>query len=117
MTMPIVRQTSRLILLSAVLAFCFCGGCEGLFSTPIKEIIDNPRQYDGRQVTVSGEVTDVFALLVIKSFTLKDSTGQITVITNRALPKPGSKMGVKGTVREAFAIGDRQLIVIIEDDK
>jgi hypothetical protein len=89
-------------------------GCDSLFSTPIGKILENPRDYAGKTVTISGEVTEVFSLVVIKYFTVKDGTGEIVVITEKPLPKAGTKMKVKGTVREAFSLGDKSLVVIIE---
>jgi hypothetical protein len=34
--------------------------CSAILATPIKKIIDNPRDYDGKTVTVSGEITETF---------------------------------------------------------
>lgn len=89
--------------------------CEVIASTPINKIIENPHDYSGKAVTISGEVQDAFSLLVIKYFVVKDKTGEIVVVTQRPLPKKGSKIKVKGTVEEAFSIGDEQLIVIVEN--
>ena len=88
--------------------------CEAVTSTPIAKIIENPRDYDGKTVTISGEVAEIFSLFVVKYFVVKDKTGEIVVITERPLPKQGTKIKVKGTVEEAFSIGDKQLIVIVE---
>jgi len=35
-------------------------------------------------------------------------------VTEKPLPKIGTKIKVKGTVEEAFSIGDKQLLVIKE---
>jgi hypothetical protein len=91
-------------------------GCGSLMATPIKKILDNPRDYSDKTVTVSGEVTGTFSLLVIKYFTVRDDTGEITVVTPKLLPRKGSRITVKGTVQEAFSLGDQQLIVIVEPD-
>lgn len=72
-------------------------GCDRLFSTPIGKIIENPRDYANKTVTVSGEVKEVFGLLLIKYFTLKDKTGEVVVITERPVPRTGSRIKVKGT--------------------
>jgi hypothetical protein len=66
---------------------------------------------------VSGEVTRVFSLFIIKYFVMRDSTGEVTIVTEKPLPKIGTKMKVKGTVKEAFSIGDQQLIIIFEKNK
>jgi hypothetical protein len=103
-------QTAALGLLFGMLL----AGCGSLFSTPIKKIIDNPRDYSGKEVTISGEVTETFGLIVMKYFVVRDSTGEIAVITSKPLPKKGDRIKVRGTVQEAFSLGDQQLIVIIE---
>ncbi len=105
----VFEKTSLLVIFLVLLV-----GCSSLFSTPIGKIVENPRDYADKAVTISGEVTQVFSLLIIKYFTVKDSTGEIVVITEKPLPKPGAKMKVKGTVREAFSLGDKSVVVIIE---
>ena len=91
--------------------------CDSIFSTPINNILENPRNYNGRSIKISGEVTEVFSLILIKYFVVKDKTGEIIVVTKRLLPRKGDMITVKGTVQEAFSIGDQQLIVIMENDK
>lgn len=88
--------------------------CSGIFPTPISRIINNPRDYDGKTVTVSGEVTETFAFFFLKYFVVDDKTGTITVITQKPLPKKGTKIRVKGVVNEMFSLGDAQALVIIE---
>lgn len=92
-------------------------GCSGMLSTPINKILENPRDFGGKQVAVSGEVTEIFSLFVIKYFVVRDKTGEIAVVTNRPLPKKGETIKVKGKVEEAFSIADKQLIVLIESEK
>jgi hypothetical protein len=105
-----VWKISPLLIFSMILFV----GCGSLFSTPISKILENPRDYADKTVTVSGEVTEVFSLLFIKHFILKDDTGEIVIVTDRPLPKIGAKMRVKGTVKEAFSLGSRSLVVIVE---
>ncbi len=88
--------------------------CQCVGSTKIADITNNPRKYADKEVTVSGEATQPFSLIMIKYFTLRDSTGEIMIVTERPLPKEGDRVTVKGTVREAFSIGSRTLLVIEE---
>lgn len=108
-----IRRAGLAILFSSLIL----SGCGGFFSTPIGKILSDPRAYAGKTVTVSGEVTQVFSLVVIKYFRLRDKTGEIVIVTDRPLPKVGTKIKVKGTVQEAFSVGDQQLIVIVEQSK
>ncbi|HYQ47858.1 MAG TPA: hypothetical protein VEP69_02225 [Thermodesulfovibrionales bacterium] len=109
------RLSSRIM--NMVLAGMLITGCSGLMSTPIKKILDNPRDYSDKTVKISGEVTEVFSLFVVKYFAVKDGTGEIMVITSRPLPRKGSQITVTGKVQEAFSLGDRQMIVIVEPDE
>ena len=88
--------------------------CSPLMSTKIADIKNNPRNYIDREVTVSGEVIQTFSLLVIKYFILRDESGEITVVTERPLPRQGERLKIRGTVKEAFSIGTQSLLVIHE---
>jgi hypothetical protein len=87
---------------------------ENLSSTSIGEIIANPRNFDGKVTTISGEVTDRASLVFVRYFTLKDKTGEIIVATKRPLPAVGTKVRVQGKVEEAFSIGTEQKLVFVE---
>jgi len=60
------------------------------------------------------EVTEIFSLFVIKYFVVQDKTGKIAVVSDNLLPRKGTAVRVTGTVREAFSIGDQQLLVLVE---
>lgn len=100
---------------SVILAFSLLPHCSGLVTTKIGDIDKDPRRYADREVIVSGGVTQIFSLVVIKYFTLKDNTGEITIVTQRPLPREGERLTVKGTVREAFSIGTQTFLVIVEE--
>ena len=106
-----MKKTALLLIFLAAAAIA----CSAIFTTSIKKIIDSPRDYDGKTVTVSGEVTETFSLFVVKYFVVDDGTGTITVVTKKALPKKGTKLRVKGKVSEMFSLGDTQALVIVED--
>jgi hypothetical protein len=89
-------------------------GCSSIFATKIADIVADPRKYEGTEVTVAGEVTDTTNLLFAKYFAVSDGSGEIIVVTERPLPREGEKVSVKGTVHEAFAIGDNRLLVVKE---
>ena len=88
--------------------------CGPLMSTKIADIKNNPRNYVEKEVTVSGEVTQTFSLLVIKYFTVRDDSGEITVVTERPLPRQGQRLKIRGVVKEAFSVGTQSLLVIQE---
>jgi hypothetical protein len=107
------------IIIGVLVVIIVAGGAwyyvNNIAHTPIGKILENPRDYDGKDLTISGEVTDRVSLLFVKYFQLKDNTGEITVVTKRSLPAIGSKVRVKGHVEEAFAIGDQQMLVFMEE--
>jgi len=105
-----IQRVGLIIIFSSLLLF----SCDSLFTTPINKIFENPRAYAGKTVSVSGEVTQTLSFVFIKYFKVRDGTGEITIVTEKPLPKIGTKIKVKGTVEEAFSIGDKQLLVIKE---
>jgi hypothetical protein len=107
-----MKSARRVGVALALLLLVACG----LLTTSIRVIRENPRTFDGKTVTVSGQVKNPTSLVVVKYFSLVDSTGEITVVTERALPKAGERLRVRGVVREAFSIGDRTTVVIVESD-
>jgi hypothetical protein len=85
-------------------------------SSQIKSILDNPKAYEGKVVTIEGEVTDRTSFfVVIKFYKVRDKTGEITVVTKKTLPELKAILRVKGKINEAFPIGDLKLLVFWED--
>ncbi len=82
----------------------------------IQKILSNPGAYEGKEVTIEGEVTDRTAFfVVVKFFKVKDKTGEMTVVTTRTLPEIKSIVRVKGRINEVFALGDHKLVVLDEE--
>lgn len=111
----IAKRIICLILISGFIVLLV--GCDTsiLGSTvSIKQLLDNPRDYDSKTVTIEGEVTDVMSLLVVKAFAVRDKTGEIIVVTERILPKKGTKIKVKGRIVEAFSLGDQSITAFKE---
>jgi hypothetical protein len=82
----------------------------------IKSIFDNPKAYQGKEVTIEGEVTDRTSFFVVKKFyKVKDKTGEIIVVTKKTLPELKGMVRVKGKIDEAFPIGDLRLLVFVEE--
>lgn len=87
-------------------------GCA--LKTEIRQILADPRAYEGKTVTVEGEVGNSFSLMVIKYFEINDGTGTLGVVSDKPLPAKGQRLKVTGEVREAFSLGDRNLTVLLE---
>ena len=84
-------------------------------TTSVGDILGNPAAYEGKEVTVSGEVTGRTSLLKWKSYVLKDETGEIRVVTKRPMPQVGAQVQARGTVEDAFSFGSMQMIVLVEE--
>jgi len=98
-----------LITLIAVLFMTAC-----VPTSPIRDIVDNPRQYAGKTVTIEGTVSAVYSLIVIKYFEVNDGTGVIGVVSEKPLPKKGEHVRVTGELQEAFSLGDKSMTIIFE---
>lgn len=107
---PIGRATGSFLLPVAVFL-----GCGSFFTVDIRDILNDPRKYEGKTVTIKGEVSGSLNLLVVKAYTVRDHTGEIVVITERAVPRSGDRVKVKGRVNQAFAIAGENLVVLIEE--
>ena len=113
-----VAETNKIkIMFLCGLCFIALGlmACNAVFPTAISKILQNPRSYEGKEVMVAGRVVDIFSLFVVKCFIIRDGTGDITVVTERSLPRKGDQIKVYGKVEEAFSIGDQQMIVLLEN--
>ncbi len=86
------------------------------YRTSIEKLLSHPGEYQGKAVTIEGEVTDRTGFFVVlKFYKLKDKTGEITVVTKKSLPEIRSTISIKGKIDEAFPIGDQKLLVFQEE--
>ncbi|OPY77455.1 MAG: hypothetical protein A4E65_02740 [Syntrophorhabdus sp. PtaU1.Bin153] len=113
--MGLIKQGKGMILsLLACFLIVVATSCTKFGTTKIGDIVNHPRDYAEKEVSIFGEVTETFSLLVVKYFTVRDGTGEITVITERPLPAKGEKIKITGTVKEAFSMGPTTSLVIVE---
>jgi hypothetical protein len=92
--MKIVIMLAGVVLLLA--------GC-GQITTPLGELRQHPAMYTGKTVAVQGVVTDggTIPLVGTRYYTLKDDTGQVTVIASGNLPKVGATVHLRARLRSA----------------
>ncbi len=83
--------------------------------TTIGEIQGDPPAYEGKTVTVKGEVASRLSLILWKSYTVKDETGEITVVTKKAMPNVGAQVEATGRVEQGFSLGSTQSLVIVDE--
>ena len=111
-----VKKIALCLLLGSII----CGGAwvylRYAYNVPIKTIVENPRDYEGKGLAISGKVVDRVSLIFLKYFKLQDKSGEIIVVTSKTLPALDSTVRIKGKVVEAFTVGDEQLLVFVEED-
>ena len=110
------------ILVFTVIALTLVGvifasvGCSGV---KVSDILENPSNYEGKEVSVSGTVTDRYwiDLLGLKAgaYQIDDGSGEIWIITKQEPPAKGGKASSKGTVSSAGKIGDRSFGTVINE--
>ena len=79
----------------------------------VTDVVDHPRDYENREITIAGTVTGSASLFIVKFFEIQDDTGAMKVVTERVLPKQGEVLQVTG-VMQAIEIGRERLIVLRE---
>jgi hypothetical protein len=83
----------------------------------VGEVITNPRPLIGREITVFGVAGDSLSILGAGYFELKDQKaegGSMTVLSNQGMPRAGEKVTVHGTLRQVYAAGAREGLVLVE---
>ena len=103
-----VRAAILAIALAVVAAL---SGCDYLpFGyTSIREISEAPGRFEGVEVKLRGKAVGTINLFGLKAFRLQDDTGEITVVTEGALPTENAEVALKGKVASAAIIGGSAL--------
>ncbi|MGA0023840.1 MAG: hypothetical protein ACO3F9_04250 [Burkholderiales bacterium] len=102
-----------------LIAVLLLAGCDalGLGVTPIREVTTAPANFEGKEVRLKGRVLSVtkLPLLDMKAYTLRDDSGEITVLTQGELPAVNDTVGVSGKVSSAVIIGGQSLGLRVEE--
>ena len=85
--------------------------------TPINKILSESRDYHNRKVTIEGKVTESVNVYLVKFFVVNDGTGEIYVKTEKAVPTKSQIIRVTGKINQAFKIGDKEFVVLVESNK
>jgi len=104
------RTPFPMLAAAAMLLLKSCG------ATPIKKLLDDPSQYDGKVVRVVGTVEQSASALGYGGYQISDGTGTLTVVSQGSgTPRVGAKVGVEGTFKAAFTFGSKTAAVLMED--
>lgn len=77
-------------------------GCE---QKTINQIKADPGRYANKEVGVVGKVVRSYSALGKGIYEIDDGTGKLWVVSDKGVPREGAKVGVRGTIRDAFNIG------------
>ena len=81
----------------------------------IKDLLDQPQQYDGKTVQVAGTVTQSAGVLGTGAFEIDDGTGKIFVIARgQGVPREGAKTRAKGRFESVFSFLGRTMAAIVQ---
>lgn len=99
------------VLAMAALFFLSCKGT----TTPIKTLLDDPGRFDGKTVRIAGEVQGSVGVLGLGAYQVNDGTGTLSIVTEGGgAPRQGAKVGVEGTFRSAYMLGNQSAAVLVE---
>jgi hypothetical protein len=104
----------------ALFAALVLAGCDYLpFGyTPIKDIVAAPANFESKEVKIEGRVTEAIKLPILgQAFILRDESGEITVITNGALPSADAEVALTGIVKSTAIVGGQSLGLRVEETK
>jgi hypothetical protein len=112
----------RIALIFSFWLLLLLAGCDYLpFGfTPIGEIVQSPGSFEGKTIKVKGEVLEVtkIPLIELKSYTLRDDSGEILVLTEGTLPTLNKKAAIKAQVKTMAIINEQSIgLRLIEVEK
>ena len=109
---------AKILLLSLFFPLAFlnfaCDAAYSITATKIKDILDHPRDYQSKEITVYGTVTNAVSLVLIKYYEIQDDTGSIKVVTDNLLPARGEKLSVTGRTA-VVELGTERWVVLREN--
>ena len=75
-------------------------------SASVNRILAEPQRYADDDVWVNGRVTQSTSVLGRGAYQIDDGTGTLWVVSYKGVPRKDARVRVRGTVRDAFDLGD-----------
>ena len=66
----------------------------------------SPARRKSQEVGIVGKVVRSYSVLGHGAYEVDDGTGTLWVVSNAGGPREGARVGVKGTIRDLFSLGD-----------
>ena len=106
-----LRTTAGAVLVALVSVACAARNA----TVPIRSLLDNPSEYDGKTVAASGKVTEAAGALGLGTYRINDGTGSLMVVSSQGgAPRQGAQVDVEGIFRAVFTVGTRSGAVLEE---
>ena len=86
----------------------FLPGCE---QKTINHILVDPHRFSNQEVGVFGKVVRSYSVLGHGAYEVDDGTGTLWVVSNSGVPREGARVGVMGTIRDGFNLGELRPIL------
>ncbi len=83
-------------------------GCE---QKSINQIMADPQRYANHEVGVVGTVVKSYSFVGHGAYQVDDGTGKLWVVSKTGVKREGSRVGVKGRIRDGFSLGDLGLVL------
>ena len=100
-------------MLMAVSALMLLSGCA---SVKVRQVLNNPARYQGRDVRLNGEVTQSTGLIVTGVYEIDDGTGKLSVLSNHPVPRKGSHVTVTGRMQPGVSVLGQTAGVLLRED-
>ena len=89
---------------------------DALISTEITTLVNKANEFEGRRVTVTGDVVlQGAAILGYGAFRLRQGDSEVWVLTSHGIPASGGQTSVTGIFRQAAKVGNKKIAVLVQD--
>jgi len=83
--------------------------------TSIKTLLDDPGRFDGKNVTIVGDVSKAYSVMNYGVYQVEDGTGSLGVVASESgSPRVGARVGVTGVFHSAFTLGTETAAILKE---
>ena len=104
MTLALSKNRAAIAIIGGALLLAGCDYMPFGY-THVKDIVAKPAEFEGKEVKLKGRVRSAKSILGIKAYTLREETGEISIVTEGELPKENTDVTLKGVVKSTVIFG------------